>query len=56
MAALLFSVATDTNGDGWLNDEVRIAIEAGCQEIDVTGVGGERIDVTKAMDKVNYGS
>ena len=38
------------------NDEVRIAIEAGCQEIGVTGVGGGRIDVTKAMDKVNYGS
>jgi len=56
MAALLFNVVTDTNGNGRLNDEVRAAIEAGCQEIDVTGVGGGRIDVTKAMDKVNCDS
>ena len=56
MAALLFNVVTDTNGNGRLNDEVRAAIEAGCQEIDVTGVGGGRIDVTKTMAKVNCGS
>ncbi len=31
LAALLFNVVTDTNGDGRLNDEVRAAIEKGCQ-------------------------
>jgi thermitase len=31
LAALLFGVVTDTNGDGKLNDEVRAAIENGCQ-------------------------
>jgi subtilisin family serine protease len=29
LAALLFSVFSDRNGDGRLNDEVRAAIEAG---------------------------
>jgi thermitase len=56
MAALLFNVVTDTNGNGRLNDEVRAAIEAGCQEIDATGVGRGRIDVAKAVAKVNCGS
>jgi len=39
MAALLFNVVTDTNGDGRLNDEVHAAIEASCQEISITEVG-----------------
>jgi thermitase len=33
LAALLFNVVTDTNGDGKLNDEVRAAIENICQQI-----------------------
>jgi thermitase len=33
IAALLFDMVTDTNGDGRLNDEVRAAIETGYQEI-----------------------
>ncbi len=33
MAALLFNVVTDANGDGRLNDEVRAVIETGYQEI-----------------------
>jgi len=32
MAALIFDVVTDTNGNGRLNDEVRAVIESGCQE------------------------
>jgi thermitase len=44
MAALLFNVVTDTNGDGRLNDEVRAAIETGCQEIGITGGGKGQID------------
>lgn len=49
LAAALFSVVADTNGDGKLNDEVRAAIEAGCQEIDASGVGKGRIDATNSL-------
>ncbi|MDD5511039.1 MAG: S8 family serine peptidase [Dehalococcoidales bacterium] len=46
MAALLFDIVVDINGNGRLNDEVRAAIEAGCQKIDTDGVGKGRIDAT----------
>jgi len=39
LAALLFPLVTDMNGNGRLNDEVRQAIEAGCREIGVEGTG-----------------
>jgi len=52
LAALLFSVVTDTNGDGWLNDEVRAAIEAGCQEIGLNGVGEGRIDAADSLAEI----
>ena len=54
MAALLFDIVTDTNGDGRLNDEVRAAIEAGCQEIGTSGVGRGRIDAAKSLDETGY--
>ena len=53
MAALLFSIVTDTNGNGRVNDEVRAAIEAGCQEIGISGVGKGRIDAAKSLDKID---
>jgi len=49
LAALLFNVVTDTNGDGWLNDEVRAAIEAGCREIGLDGVGNGQIDAANSL-------
>lgn len=52
MAALLFDVVTDANGDGRLNDEVRTAIEAGCQEISISGVGRGRIDAVKTVAQI----
>ena len=52
MAALLFDMVTDANGDGRLNDEVRAAIEAGCQEISVSGVGRGRIDAAKTAAQI----
>jgi len=52
MAALLFDIVVDTNGDGRLNDEVRAAIEASCQAIDVAGVGSGRIDAAGAAARV----
>ena len=39
LAALLFSMVTDTNGDGKLNDEVRAAIENSCQQIGINSAG-----------------
>ena len=39
LAALLFSIVTDTNGDGMVNDEVRATIETGCMEIGLVDVG-----------------
>jgi len=49
LAALLFDVTTDNNGDGRLNDEIRAAIEAGCQEISITGVGTGRINAANSL-------
>jgi len=49
LAALLFGVATDKNGDGRLNDEVRAAIEAGCRRVGIGGVGQGRIDIVKSL-------
>jgi thermitase len=49
LAALLFSMATDTNGDGNLNDEVRRSIELGCDAIDVDGTGKGLINVAGSI-------
>jgi thermitase len=54
LAALLFSVVTDTNGDGRLSDEVRAAIEDGCQQNSMNSVGCGRIDATTALAKTGY--
>jgi len=53
MAALLFNVVTDTNGDGKLNDEVRAAIETGCLEIGISGVGKGKIDASLAVAQLH---
>ena len=53
MAALLFNVVTDANGDGKLNDEVRAAIETGCQEIGISGVGKGQIDASLVMAQLD---
>jgi thermitase len=54
LAALLFSVVTDTNGDSRLNDEVRAAIEDGCQQASMNSVGCGRIDAATALAKTGY--
>ena len=54
LAALLFSVVTDTNGDGRLNDEVRAAIEDGCQQASMNSVGCGRIDAATALAEIDY--
>jgi len=52
-AALLFAIATDANGNGKVNDEVRAAIEEGCDTMDSSGIGRGRINVLKALESVH---
>jgi len=49
LAAVLFSLATDTNGDGKLNDEVLRAIEDGCDALDIAGTGKGSINVAASV-------
>jgi thermitase len=52
LAGLLFALESDKNGNGFVNDEVRAAIEAGCDAIDfgLCEVKG-RINAIHAVDK-----
>lgn len=54
LATLLFNVVTDTNGDGYLNDEVRAAIKASCQEIGIDGMSAGRIDAVGLITVLGY--
>ena len=47
-AALLFTIAVDTNGNGYFNDEVRHIIESNCDEVETEGLGAGRINALKA--------
>ena len=49
LAALLYSVAEDSNGNGRVNDEVRTAIEQGCLSVDGSGMGHGCVDAEKAL-------
>jgi thermitase len=49
LAALAFSIARDTNGNGKLNDEVRAAIENNCDRISDPGTGKGRINAQKTL-------
>jgi thermitase len=53
LAARLFGMVTDTDGDGRLNDEVWAAIEAGCQPGGAGGVGAGRIDVANSVNELS---
>jgi len=48
LAALVFTVVSDSNGNGRLNDEVRARIETGCDDIGVSGIGSGRINAYEA--------
>lgn len=48
-AALVFNVATDTNGNGTVNDEVREAIENSCSLVSADGVGEGCINALNAI-------
>ncbi|MBM3131775.1 MAG: hypothetical protein FJZ95_01920 [Chloroflexi bacterium] len=49
LAGLIFAIATDTNGNGRLNDEVRTRLESGCDAIGVTGIGSGRINAFNSV-------
>ena len=49
VAALVFSVAEDSNGNGAVNDEVRQAIENSCTPIAVDGVGEGLVNAFQAI-------
>jgi len=49
LAALLFPMMPDQNGDGRVNDEVRNRIEATCDNIGVPGIGAGRINALAAV-------
>jgi len=49
VAALVFSVAEDSNGNGAVNDEVRWAIENSCTPIAVDGVGQGLVNALQAL-------
>jgi thermitase len=51
VAALVFSVAEDTNANGMVNDEVRWAIENCCTAVAVDGVGRGLINAFQAVTK-----
>ena len=48
-AALLFTIFTDTNGNGNVNDEIRHAIETSCDEVEKDELVTGRINVLKAV-------
>jgi len=49
VAALVFSVAEDSNGNGIINDEVRRAIENSCSPIAADGVGEGLVNAFQAV-------
>ncbi|UCH42291.1 MAG: S8 family serine peptidase, partial [Dehalococcoidales bacterium] len=56
LAALLFDIARDTNGNGRLNDEVRAAIEAGCRQACISSVDKGIVDAVGSMAQIGYSS
>jgi thermitase len=52
LAALVFTMVGDSNGNGFLNDEVRSQIQATCDDIGVSGIGYGRINAARAVGTV----
>ncbi len=50
LAGLLFALVSDKNSNGFVNDEVRAAIEGSCDEVDISAVNG-RINAFHAVNK-----
>jgi len=52
VAALVFSVAKDTNGDGLVNDEVKWAIENSCTPLAGDGMGHGLVNAFQAVTEI----
>jgi len=55
LAALVFTRVSDTNGNGFLNDEVRTCIQNNADNIGANGIGGGRINAYKALQAASPG-
>ena len=49
LAAYLYNIAEDRNGDGRVNDEVKKAIESGCVELNGLNLGHGKIDFGRSL-------
>ena len=49
LAVLLHSVAIDVNGDGWVNDEIRAAIEGSCEQAGGSDMGKGMVNPVEAV-------
>jgi thermitase len=56
IAALLFSIMKDTNGNGKINDEVKSIVEAGCRDIGITDIGAGYMDAARILTIINQPS
>lgn len=52
VAGLLFALARDANGNGLVNDEVRAAVEGGCDQTGIKTIGRGRINAFGAVIKL----
>ncbi len=50
VAALLYGIAADTNGNGLVNDEVREALEFSATAVSVSGMGSGVVDAREAVN------
>ena len=50
VAALVYSIVEDGNGNGRVNDEVRAAIERGCRELETGDLGKGLVDAAEAVE------
>jgi len=49
LAGLVFTMVADSNGNGFLNDEVRSQIQVTCDNIGLSGIGSGRINAYRAV-------
>jgi len=49
LAALIYSIAIDVNGDGNISDEIRTIIESSCREVGLGMIGSGIIDAFNCL-------
>jgi thermitase len=53
LAAVLYSMAIDSDGNGWVNDEVRSAIETSCLQAAGSGLGNGLVRPVEAVEALH---